>query len=153
MSKKLPGEDLELILAEYDSLLLGDVYDIAVKQEERGNSGLALKIYEYAVKRFKVSCNDTTYERYMGAVMYTALGKLYFFKEEYDTAEVALYKAGELNAGNLEAFYWEAEICAAKGFIDNAKTLFRLVLEKSNNSTLIAQTQRRLNDFEKKVIN
>lgn len=148
MVKKLPGENLEIILEEYDVLALGDVYDIAVKQENRGNSGLALKLYEYCIKRFAVGVQDAPYERAMGSDMYTALGHLYFLKEVYDKAEVALCKAAELNASNFEAWYWTAEVCVAKGFVQNAKTLFVLVAEKSPDEILIERAKKRLEEID-----
>lgn len=148
MTKQLPGEDLEIILEEYDVLLLGDVYDIAGKQEKRGNTGLALKIYDYCATRFDVQLNDSPYERIMGSDIYTALGRLYFLKEVYDKAEVALCKAAELNAGNFEAWYWTAEVCVAKGFVQNAKTLFALVAEKSPDDTLIERSKKRLEEID-----
>ncbi len=152
MTKQLPGEDLEIILAEYDILLLGDVYDIAVKQEKSGNTGLALKIYDYCATRFDVQLNDTPYERIMGSDIYTALGRLYFLKEGYDTAEVALCKAAELNASNFEAGYWTAEICVTKGFFQNALTIFALVAEKTSDEKLRLKAIQRKMDIEPKTI-
>lgn len=152
MGKELPGENIEVILAEYDSLELGEVYDIAYKQEQRGNNGLALKIYEYAIARFGVTADDTPYERLMGSEIYTAIGRLYFMKEEYDRAEVSLCKAAGLDAGNFETWYWTGEVCYAKGFIRNAQTIFALVVEKSMDKLLIEKAQKRLDQLAKERI-
>ena len=159
MVKHLPGEEIELVLAEYDKQPLADVYDTANKQEQRGNTGLALKLYEYALERFEPTPKDPPYERAMGSEMYTAVGRLRFLKEEYVRAEVALCKASELNSGNMEAWYWTGEVCYANGFVPNAKTLLSMVLEKSSDIRLHDKARKRLAEMEfceqegKRIIN
>ena len=150
MPKKLQGEEIDLILSEYDGLKLGDVFDVAQKQEQRGNSGLALKIYEYAVDRFGVMKSDGPYERAMGSIMYTAMGKLYMQKEDFAQAEAALGKAAEHNSANHEALYWEGEICARKGFIQNAMAIFSQLAEQEIDVQVKRMAEERLEDLTKR---
>lgn len=149
MAIKLPGEDIEIILSLFANKPLGDVYDIAVKQETCGNTGLALKIYEYVADRFGVLPSDTVYERSMGAIIYTAIGKLYFLKDDYQKAESALDYASKLGATPIEAFYWKGELFYAKGDVDNANSLFMYVAENSTELWMISNSLKRLNEINR----
>ena len=105
-----------------------------------------MKIYEYVADRFGVLPSDTVYERSIGAIIYTTIGKLYFLKDDYQKAEFSLESACKLGVTPLETFYWKGELFYAKGNVDNAMPLFKYVAENSTEIWLISNSLKRLNE-------
>ena len=115
MSEQLPGEDLEVILKEFDFMPLGDVYDTAVKLEKRGVPGLALKVFEYVIGRYGPAPTDDPFDRMMGSIIYTHIAKLNLMKGDYEGSSSALIKALKLNPSNVESRFYAGELLLARG--------------------------------------
>jgi len=147
MPEQLPGEDLEMVLAEFDRRALGDVYDTAVKLEERGVPGLALKVFEYVIDRYGPEPTDAPFDRMMGSIIYTHIGKLNLMKGDYERSSSALVKAIRLDPRNTESRFYAGELLLARGNHDAALACYIRILNSGSTTDLMNQSMERVNQI------
>ena len=147
MARQLPGEELEIVVSQWDREPLGDVYDIGVKLERRGVEGLALKVFEYVIFRYDPVPSDHPYDRVMGSDIYTRIGRLSLMREDYESASSALMKAIKLNPGDMEPRFYVGELLLAKGRVDAAMACFFRVASRTSDIDLANRSLERINQI------
>lgn len=144
MSQRLPGEELELVLSEYDRYELGDLYDSAVRLERRGVTGLALKIFNYVIERYGPEPSDDPFDRMMGSIIYTRIARASLLKGDHRRTLSALVNAIRLDPCNCEARYYTGELLLERGNREAALACFLRISRLAADVEIINKSNARI---------
>jgi tetratricopeptide (TPR) repeat protein len=147
VSKALSNSNSTLAVQLCDKLLLNNTSNRLEVLKIKGEQLITLKEYDKAAILYE----EILKERDIPWA-YLALGRVCYFKKEYEEAILILKKLVEDNSYNVTAYDWLAKSYEAIGEMDNAKEMLNAALAKSPKSTIrqrsLAKVAYKINDLE-----